>query len=64
MLKLAEMAVSEGRLINAAFYYRAYEVPFNNAFLPVIRLQPVAKEKRARLFCTADLTPLKKNCIP
>jgi alpha-beta hydrolase superfamily lysophospholipase len=80
MLKLAELAVSEGRLMNAAFFYRAaelfitredpdkellyhkfidcfyrcfhddeikkYEVPYNNAFLPAIRIQPVDKEKR------------------
>jgi pimeloyl-ACP methyl ester carboxylesterase len=80
MLKLAEIAVSEGRLINAAFFYRAseffttredpdkellyhkfidyfyrgfqddeinkYEVPFNNTFLPAIRIQPADKEKR------------------
>jgi pimeloyl-ACP methyl ester carboxylesterase len=84
MRRLAEIAVSEGRLINAAFYYRAseffmtredsdkdllyhkfidcfysvfqgdeiskYEVPFNNTFLPAIRLQPVAKEKRGTVF--------------
>ena len=80
MLRLAEIAVSEGRLINAVFYYRAseffmtredsekdllyhkfidcfyrvfqddeiskYEVPFNNTFLPAIRLQPAAEEKK------------------
>jgi alpha-beta hydrolase superfamily lysophospholipase len=80
MLKLAETAVSEGRLMNAAFYYRAaeffvlrddpekellydkfidqfymafqddeikkYEVPYNDTFLPAIRIQPVATEKR------------------
>jgi alpha-beta hydrolase superfamily lysophospholipase len=80
MLKLAEKAVSEGRLKNAAFYYRAaeffttrddpekellyekfidtfykvfqddeikkYEVPYNDTFLPAIRLQPVDTEKR------------------
>ena len=80
MLRLAEIAVSEGRLINAAFYYRAseffmtredpdkdllyhkfidcfysviqgdeiskYEVPFNNTFLPAIRLQPVTEGKK------------------
>ncbi|NOR17054.1 alpha/beta fold hydrolase [candidate division WOR-3 bacterium] len=80
MLKLAETAVSEGRLMNAAFYYRAaeffvlrddpekellydkfidqfykafqddeikkYEVPYNDTFLPAIRIQPVDTEKR------------------
>ena len=80
MLKLAEIAVSEGRLMNAAFFYRAaeffitredpdkellyskfidyfykvfkddevkkYEVPYNNTFLPAIRIQPVDREKR------------------
>jgi len=80
MLKLAESAVSEGRLMNAAFYYRAaeffvlrddpekellydkfidqfykafqddgikkYEVPYNDAFLPAIRIQSVDTEKR------------------
>jgi alpha-beta hydrolase superfamily lysophospholipase len=80
MLKLAEKAVSEGRLKNAAFYYRAaeffttrddpekqllyekfidtfykvfqddeikkYEVPYNDTFLPAIRLQLVDTEKR------------------
>jgi len=80
MLKLAETAVSEGRLMNAAFYYRAaeffltrddpekellydkfidqfyeafqddeikkFEVPYNNTFLPAIRIQPIDTEKR------------------
>ena len=80
MLKLAETAVSEGRLMNAAFYYRAaeffvlrddpekellydkfidqfykafqddeikkYEVPYNDTFLPAIRIRPVDTEKR------------------
>jgi len=80
MLKLAEIAVSEGRLMNAAFLYRAaeffttredpdkellynkfidhfykafqdgeiekFEVPYNDTFLPAIRIQPVDTEKR------------------
>jgi pimeloyl-ACP methyl ester carboxylesterase len=83
MLKLAEIAVSEGRLMNATFFYRAaeffitredpdkelfynkfidyfykvfqdgeikkYEVPYNNTFLPAIRIQPVDKEKRGNV---------------
>ncbi|MFC1981155.1 alpha/beta hydrolase family protein [Chloroflexota bacterium] len=83
MLKLAETAVSEGRLMNAAFYYRAaeffllrddsekellydkfidnfyraaqddkinkYEVPYNDTFLPAMRIQPVDTEKRGTL---------------
>ena len=74
MLKLAEIAISEDRLMNAAFYYRAaefyllrddpekellyekfidlfykatqddeinkYEVPYNDTFLPAMRIQP------------------------
>jgi alpha-beta hydrolase superfamily lysophospholipase len=80
MLKLAEIAVSEGRLINAAYYYRAaeffttrkdpekehlynkfidhfykafqddeiknFEVPYNDTFLPAIRIQPANTEKK------------------
>ena len=80
MLKLAEIAISESRLINAAFYYRAaeffttrenpdkellynkfidhfykvfqddeikkFEVPYNDTFLPAIRIQPVNTEKK------------------
>jgi pimeloyl-ACP methyl ester carboxylesterase len=80
MLKLAEIAVSEGRLMNAAYYYRAaelfttredpdkehlynkfidhfyeafqedeiknYEVPYNDAFLPAIRIPPANTEKK------------------
>jgi len=80
MLKMAEAAVSEDRLINATYYYRAaefftiredpdkellynkfidhfykafqddgikkYEVPYNDTFLPAIRIQPVDTEKR------------------
>ncbi len=83
MLKLAETAVSEGRLMSAALYYRAaeffvlrddpekellydkfidlfyraakddeiskYEVPYNDTFLPAMRIQPVATEKRGTL---------------
>jgi len=83
MLKLAETAVSDGRLMNAAFYYRAaeffvlrddpekellyekfidlfymaaqddeinkYEVPYNDTFLPAMRIQPVDTEKRGTL---------------
>ena len=83
MLKLAEIAISEDRLMNAAFYYRAaelfttrkdpekellydkfidcfykafqddrierFEVPYNDAFLPAIRIQPVDTEKRGTL---------------
>jgi len=79
MLNLADTATSEGRLVNAAFYYRAaefftlrddpdkellynkfidnfkkvfkddarqkYEVPYGNAFLPAVRIQPVDKKK-------------------
>jgi alpha-beta hydrolase superfamily lysophospholipase len=80
MLKLAEIAVSEGRLINAAYYYRAAElfttredpdkehlynkfidqfykafqedeiinseVPYNDTFLPAIRIQPANTETK------------------
>ena len=80
MLKLAQIAVSEGRLINATYYYRAaelfttredpdkehlynkfidhfykafqddeiknFEVPYNDTFLPAIRIQPVNTEKK------------------
>jgi len=80
MLKLAQIAVSEGRLINAAYYYRAaeffttrkdpekehlynkfidhfckafqddeiknFEVPYNDTFLPAIRIQPANTEKK------------------
>ncbi|MFC2069254.1 alpha/beta hydrolase [Chloroflexota bacterium] len=83
MLKLAETAVSEGRLMNAAAYYRAaeffvlrddpekellydkfidlfynavqndeinkYEVPYHDAFLPAMRIQPAGTEKRGTL---------------
>ncbi|MFC1873943.1 hypothetical protein ACFLYX_01440 [Chloroflexota bacterium] len=83
MLKLAETSVSEGRLMNAAFYYRAaefyllrdnpekellyekftdnfykaaqddkinkYEVPYNDTFLPAIRMRPVDTKKRGTL---------------
>ncbi len=83
MLKLAEIAVSEGRLMNATFFYRAAEffttrddpekellynkfidqfykafqedeiinseVPYNDTFLPAIRIQPVDKEKRGTI---------------
>ncbi|MFX0066098.1 MAG: alpha/beta hydrolase [Candidatus Hermodarchaeota archaeon] len=79
MMKLAEIAISERRLINAAFYYRAaeffttrkdpkkeilydrfieyfykafandgitkYEIPYNNAFLHAIQIQPADKKK-------------------
>lgn len=79
MLKLAEEAVSENRLLNAAFYYRAAEfyikskdpekellydrfielfykvfeneiierhkVPYEGAFLPAIRILPIAEQK-------------------
>ena len=79
MLKLAEIAVSEGRSMNAAFYYRAaeffttrkdpdkellynkfidhfykafqdekierFEVPYNDTFLPAIRIQPTDTKK-------------------
>jgi pimeloyl-ACP methyl ester carboxylesterase len=79
MLKLAERAVSEGRLINAAFYYRAaefykksndpekqflydkfvevfykvfanegierYDVPYEGAFLPALRIRPASEIK-------------------
>jgi len=78
MIKLAEKAVSENRIIDAAFYYRAAEfyileensekkqmyekfsdlfykaikndeierfnVPYNNGFLPVIKVTPVGKK--------------------
>ena len=80
MLKLADTSVSEGRLMNAAFYYRAaefyllrddpekellydkfidnfykaaqdgeinkYEVPYNDTFLPAMRIQSADTEKR------------------
>jgi esterase/lipase len=80
MLKLAQIAVSEGRLINAAYYYRAaelfttrkdpekellynkfidhfykafqddeikkYEVPYNDTFLPAMRIQPANTEQK------------------
>ena len=83
MLKLAETAISEGRLMNAAAYYRAaeffitrndpekellyekfvdlfckatqddeiskYEVPYNDTFLPAMRIQPASTEKRGTL---------------
>ena len=79
ILKLAEIAVSEGRSMNAAFYYRAaeffttrkdpdkellynkfidhfykafqdekierFEVPYNDTFLPAIRIQPTDTKK-------------------
>ena len=79
MLKLAEEAVSENRLMNAAFYYRAAEfyvtskdpdkeslydrfielfyeafekeeigrhkVPYENAFLPALRIPPASQKK-------------------
>jgi len=80
MLKLAEIAVSEDRMMNAAYYYRAaelfttredpdkedlydkfidnfqkafqedaierFEVPYNDSFLPAMRIQPKDTEKR------------------
>jgi len=80
MLRLAELAVSEDRMMNAAFYYRAaeffmarenpdkevlynkfidhfqtafqadsierFEVPYNDAFLPAMRIQPKDAGKR------------------
>jgi len=83
MLKLAEIAVSEGRLMNAAYYYRAaelfttredpdkehlydkfidhfykafqddeiknFEVPYNDTFLPAIRIQPANTEKKGTI---------------
>jgi len=79
MLKLAEESVSENRLLNAAFYYRAaefylksndpekqifydrfielfnaaiqdepvekYQVPYEGAFLPAVRIRPVSTAK-------------------
>ncbi|MFC2017152.1 alpha/beta hydrolase [Chloroflexota bacterium] len=83
MIRLAETAISEGRLMNAAFYYRAaefyllrddpekellydkfidnfykatqndeidkYAVPFNDTFLPAMRIHSVDTEKRGTL---------------
>jgi len=83
MLKLAETAVTEGRLMNAAFYCRAaefyllrddpekkllyekfidtfynaaqddeiykYEVPYNDTFLPAMRIQSVDTKQRGTL---------------
>ncbi|MFC1539999.1 alpha/beta hydrolase [Gemmatimonadota bacterium] len=83
MLELAETSVSEGRSMNAAFYYRAaefyllrdnpekellydkfveyfseathtdeidkYEVPYHDAFLPTIRVQPVDMSNRGTI---------------
>ncbi len=83
MLKLAEIAISKSRSMNAAFYYRAaeffttrkdpekellynkfidhfykafqddgiarFEVPYNDTFLPAIRIQPIDTEKRGTL---------------
>ncbi len=80
MIKRAEIAVSEDRMMNAAYYYRAaelfttredpdkehlydqfidhfqkafqedaierFEVPYNDAFLPAMRIQPKDAEKR------------------
>ena len=83
MLNLAQVAVSEGRLINAAYNYRAaelfttredpdkehlynkfidyfykafqddeiknFEVPYNDTFLPAIRIQPANTEKKGTI---------------
>ena len=83
MLKLAETAISDGRLMNAALYYRAaefyllrdnpekellyekfldlfyeatrddeinkYEVPYNDTFLPAMRIPSADTEKRGTL---------------
>jgi len=83
MVKLAEKVVSEGRLMNAAFYYRAAEfymlqdnsekklmydkfsdlfyktfkndgieqfnVPYKEAFLPVIKISPVEGKKKGTI---------------
>lgn len=83
MLELAQKAVSDNRLMNAAFYYRAaefyilqegtgkehaynkfielfykafqnegierFDVPYNNTFLPAIRVLPISEEKKGTI---------------
>ncbi|MFC1934991.1 alpha/beta hydrolase [Chloroflexota bacterium] len=98
MLKLAESSVSEGRLMNAAFYYRAaefyllrddpekdllydkfidnfykavqgdeinkYEVPYNDTFLPAMRIQPVDIEKRGTVVLHGGNDSFIEECYP